>query len=53
LTEPDHGSDPAGMLSNFKDAGDIVMPELVQNVDQQCTIFPGSSSVGKRSNRVK
>jgi glutaryl-CoA dehydrogenase len=22
LTEPDHGSDPAGMLTNFKDAGD-------------------------------
>jgi len=22
LTEPDHGSNPAGMLSNFKDAGD-------------------------------
>jgi len=22
LTEPDHGSDPSGMLSNFKDAGD-------------------------------
>jgi glutaryl-CoA dehydrogenase len=22
LTEPDHGSDPAGMLSNYKDAGD-------------------------------
>jgi len=25
LTEPDHGSDPAGMLSNFKDAGDHVI----------------------------
>jgi len=25
LTEPDHGSDPAGMLSNFKDAGDHVV----------------------------
>ncbi|HRD39312.1 MAG TPA: acyl-CoA dehydrogenase family protein, partial [Bacteroidia bacterium] len=22
LTEPDHGSNPAGMLTNFKDAGD-------------------------------
>jgi glutaryl-CoA dehydrogenase len=25
LTEPDHGSDPGGMLSNFKDAGDHVI----------------------------
>ena len=25
LTEPDHGSDPAGMLTNFKDAGDHVI----------------------------
>src|SRR5262245_36219367 len=25
LTEPDHGSDPAGMLSNFKDGGDHVI----------------------------
>jgi len=25
LTEPNHGSDPAGMLSNFKDAGDQVI----------------------------
>src|ERR1044071_9498615 len=25
LTEPNHGSDPSGMLSNFKDAGDHVM----------------------------
>jgi glutaryl-CoA dehydrogenase len=25
LTEPDYGSDPAGMLSNFKDAGDHVI----------------------------
>jgi len=25
LTEPDHGSDPAGMLSNFTDAGDLVV----------------------------
>ncbi|MDP4284682.1 MAG: acyl-CoA dehydrogenase family protein [Bacteroidota bacterium] len=25
LTEPDHGSDPGGMLSNFKDAGDYVI----------------------------
>ncbi|RFM28827.1 acyl-CoA dehydrogenase [Deminuibacter soli] len=25
LTEPDHGSDPAGMLTNFKDAGDHVV----------------------------
>ncbi len=25
LTEPDHGSDPAGMLSNFKDAGDHII----------------------------
>jgi glutaryl-CoA dehydrogenase len=25
LTEPNHGSDPAGMLSNFKDAGDHVI----------------------------
>lgn len=25
LTEPDHGSNPAGMLSNFKDAGDHVI----------------------------
>ena len=25
LTEPDHGSNPAGMLSNFKDAGDYVL----------------------------
>lgn len=25
LTEPDHGSNPAGMVSNFKDAGDHVI----------------------------
>src|SRR5947207_704472 len=25
LTEPNHGSDPSGMLSNFKDAGDYVI----------------------------
>jgi len=25
LTEPDHGSNPAGMLSNYKDAGDYVI----------------------------
>ena len=25
LTEPNHGSDPSGMLSNFKDAGDQVV----------------------------
>ncbi len=25
LTEPDHGSDPAGMLTNIKDAGDHVL----------------------------
>lgn len=25
LTEPNHGSDPAGMLTNFKDAGDHVV----------------------------
>ena len=25
LTEPDHGSNPSGMLSNFKDAGDHVV----------------------------
>lgn len=25
LTEPDHGSDPSGMLSNYKDAGDHVI----------------------------
>ena len=25
LTEPDHGSDPGGMLSNFKNAGDLVI----------------------------
>lgn len=25
LTEPDHGSNPAGMLSNFRDAGDYVI----------------------------
>jgi len=25
LTEPDHGSDPSGMLSNFKDSGDHVI----------------------------
>jgi len=25
LTEPDHGSNPAGMLTNFKDAGDDVI----------------------------
>src|SRR5664279_235340 len=25
LTEPDHGSDPSGMLSNFKDAGEHVL----------------------------
>ncbi len=25
LTEPDHGSDPGGMLSNFRDAGDHVI----------------------------
>ena len=25
LTEPDHGSDPSGMLSNYKDAGDHVV----------------------------
>lgn len=25
LTEPNHGSDPGGMLSNFKDAGDYVV----------------------------
>ena len=25
LTEPDHGSNPAGMLSNFRDAGDHVI----------------------------
>ena len=25
LTEPDHGSDPAGMLTHFKDAGDHVV----------------------------
>ena len=25
LTEPDHGSDPSGMLTNFKDAGDHVI----------------------------
>lgn len=25
LTEPNHGSDPAGMLSNYKDAGDHVI----------------------------
>ncbi len=25
LTEPDHGSDPAGMLTNFKDTGDHVV----------------------------
>jgi len=25
LTEPDHGSDPAGMISNFKDAGNHVV----------------------------
>ena len=25
LTEPDHGSDPGGMLTNFKDAGDHVI----------------------------
>jgi len=25
LTEPDHGSDPGGMLSNFKDAGDYII----------------------------
>ena len=25
LTEPDHGSDPSGMLSNYKDAGDFVI----------------------------
>ena len=25
LTEPNHGSDPAGMLTNFKDAGDHVI----------------------------
>lgn len=25
LTEPDHGSDPAGMLTNYKDAGDHVI----------------------------
>lgn len=25
LTEPDHGSNPAGMLTNFKDAGDNVI----------------------------
>lgn len=25
LTEPDHGSNPAGMITNFKDAGDYVI----------------------------
>ncbi len=25
LTEPDHGSNPAGMTTNFKDAGDHVI----------------------------
>lgn len=25
LTEPDHGSDPAGMITNYKDAGDHVI----------------------------
>jgi glutaryl-CoA dehydrogenase len=25
LTEPDHGSNPGGMISNFKDAGDHVI----------------------------
>ncbi|MEY3437379.1 MAG: acyl-CoA dehydrogenase family protein [Sphingobacteriales bacterium] len=25
LTEPDHGSNPAGMITNFKDAGDCVI----------------------------
>ena len=25
LTEPDHGSDPSGMLSNYKDAGDHII----------------------------
>ena len=25
LTEPDHGSNPSGMLTNFKDEGDYVV----------------------------
>ena len=48
LTEPDHGSDPAGMLTNFKDAGDHVILNGSKDVDQQCTIFAGGSCMGKR-----
>ena len=34
LTEPNHGSDPGGMLTHFEDAGDCVILNGSKNVDQ-------------------
>lgn len=34
LTEPNHGSDPSSMLTNFRDAGDHVILNGAKNVDQ-------------------
>ena len=34
LTEPDHGSDPAGMLTNFKDAWRSCYFKWRKDVDQ-------------------
>ncbi len=33
LTEPDHGSNPGGMVTNFKDKGDHYLIKWCQNVD--------------------
>jgi glutaryl-CoA dehydrogenase len=47
LTEPDFGSNPAGMITNFKDDGDHVILNGSENVDQQCPLCTGCSGLGE------
>ena len=48
LTEPNHGSDPSGMLTNIKDAGSACYFKRCQNVDQQCPVCTGGRGMGQR-----
>ena len=48
LTEPDHGSNPAGMLTNFKDAGDHVILNGSKMWISNAPYCTGGSGMGKR-----
>ena len=48
LTEPDFGSNPGGMITNFKDVGDHYILNGAKNVDFKCAFCRYRCGLGER-----